>query len=99
MKVQEFIKLVNDGKYPCMYEMEENVGSNAVLVDTGLDRKFYSGYVNAINVYQCDDGYVGALGPIEKFDEFANWEDLFEACFAEEYVAQRSVTYRPKDNN
>lgn len=99
MKVQEFIKAVNDGKYPSMYEMEENVGDKANRVISDLNRKVCSGYAKATVVYSCDDGYVGVTGPVEKFDECAMWEDCFEACFAEEYVAQRSVTYRPKDNN
>lgn len=97
MKVQEFIKAVNDGKYPSMYEMEDSIKGRGPLVEGGLNRKSFRHYVISTNVYQCDDGFVGVSGPTELFSECSSWADLFEACFAEEYVAQQSVTYRPKD--
>lgn len=80
-----------------MYEMEDFVEGRGSLVMDGLNRVSYRHYAVSTNVYQCEDGYVGVTGPTELFSEYSSWDDLFEACFAEEYVAQQSVTYIPKD--
>lgn len=50
----------------------------------------------ATNVYKCEDGYVGVIGPWQLFSEQMSYKDLDTTCYAEEYQAVQSIEYKPK---
>lgn len=100
MKVQELIDLIIS-EYPIysMWDAEEIIGKKAEKVASGLDldeHRWYSIYSIATDVYKCDDGFVGIRGAYQSFSEQQGWSDIDVTCFAEEYEAVQTITYKPK---
>lgn len=61
MKVQEFIDLVNSSNFEEFSDIPENL---VKFVDSRCDVKFSldETYITSMNVYECDDGFVGCRG-------------------------------------
>lgn len=96
MKVQEFIKAVNDGKFYSLCEVEDEIKNCPKKVASGLDFDEHRWYSITTDVYECEDGFVGARGCSQLKSEMMDWSDACVETFASEYEAIQTITYRPK---
>ena len=62
MKVQEIIDLVNKESLYSLWDAKDVIGKNAKKVASGLELDEHRWYSTAVDVYQCDDGFVGVFG-------------------------------------
>lgn len=97
MKVQELIDLINNTKRDTplysLYDAEDVIPREVDKVASGLDLDEYRWYSTAIDVYQCEDGYVGIFGAYQSFSEMQTWSDISVTCDAFEMEAIPSVKY------
>lgn len=99
MKVAEFIEAINSKGMCSLWEVHDTYGygDNAPKrVAEGLSLDEHRWYSTAVNVYECEDGYVGVFGAYQSFSEMQNWEDLDVTCEASEYEPVQTTTYKPK---
>lgn len=62
-------------------------------VATGKYESAYKDYTSAINVYKCDDGVLGVMGPYRKYSESIKWEDLKMQCTIVPIKEVHTITY------
>lgn len=96
MEVQEIIDLVNKEPLYSLWDAEDVIGKNAKKVASGLKLDEHRWYSTAVDVYQCDDGFVGVWGAYQSFSEEQAWEDIDVVCEASKYKEVPSVTYEPE---
>ena len=96
MKVQEIIDLVNKESLYSLWDAKDVIGKNAKKVASGLELDEHRWYSTAVDVYQCDDGFVGVFGAYQSFSEEQTWEDIDIVCEASKYKEVQSVTYEPE---
>ena len=99
MKVQEFIKLVNESETPLysLYEVKELEFKHKDFperVMRGLNPGKYWWYEVSTDIYQCEDGYVGVTGVAQVYSEQMSASDCCYECHAEEYVQVQTITYK-----
>ena len=100
MKVQEFIKLVNESEEPLysLYMVEElecdHEGDFPKRVMRGLNPDKHRWYEVSTDIYQCKDGYVGVTGVATVYSEQMSAEDCYYKCHAEEYEQVQAITYK-----
>ena len=96
MKVQELIELVNGGKFYSLYEAEDAIPVDVEKVASGLELNEHRWYSTAVDVYKCEDGFVGIRGAYQSFSEMQTWKDIDVICGACEYIAKITITYVSK---
>ena len=96
MKVEEIIDLVNKEPLYSLWDAEDVIGGKAKQVASGLKLDEYRWYSTAVDVYQCDDGFVGVWGAYQSFSEMQTWQDIDIVCEASKYKEVQSVTYEPE---
>lgn len=98
MTVKELINIVEENPMLSLWEFEECYVDNMPVkrVASGLETDEHRWYSTAVNVYQCEDGFVGVRGAYQSFSEQQDWQDIGETCTASEYEEVRTVSYRPK---
>lgn len=100
MKVNELIDVINSNDFYCLCETWEKVNWRGVKrVERGLNLDEHRWYSTAIDVYECEDGYVGVFGVYQIFSEQMGCRDIEIRCHAEEYKAVQCITYVPKYEN
>ena len=96
MKTKELIDLVTNNNFFCLADVErelEKSGNPPHFIRQELGSYAASTYITLINIYQCDDGFVGVTGIVP--DEEYTPEDIDEPCTAEEYSPIPSTDYVP----
>ena len=100
MKVQELINLINntdrDTPLYSLYDAEDVIPREVNKVASGLDLDEHRWYSTAVDVYQCEDGYVGIFGAYQSFSEMQDWSDISVTCDAFEMKQVPSVKYVKK---
>ena len=96
MKVQELINLINEEPLYSLWDADDVIGKNAKMVASHLDLDEYRWYNMAVNVYECEDGFVGVFGVYQSFSESQTWEDINVVCEASRYKEVKTVTYIPE---
>ena len=97
MKVNELIEFIENHSIPSLYHLEDYEEMNNVeRVASGLDLDQHRWYSTAINVYKCDDGYVGIRSGYQIFSEDGGFEDLDIKTIACEYEEIMAPTYKRK---
>lgn len=98
MKVQELIDAVNNSEESIysLWQLEDVIPDLPECVAEGLELDEHRWYSVAVNVYKCEDGFVGVWGTYQSFSEMQGWSDIDILCEAEEYKQVPSVTYVPK---
>jgi hypothetical protein len=100
MKVQELIDLINnterDVPLYSLYDAEDVIPREVDKVASGLNLDEHRWYSTAIDVYQCEDGFVGIRGAYQSFSEMQDWSDICFTCYAFEMEAVSSVKYIKK---
>lgn len=91
MKVKELITLVNNNFFYSLHDLVE-IENFPECVDEGLELDQHRRYSTAVNVYKCEDGYVGIYGVYQNFSEQQDYKDIGIKCLAEEYI---KVPYAP----
>lgn len=97
MKVRQLIDLIN--KENDLYTLEEAydiIPSNIERVKSGLELDKYRWYSKAVDVYKCEDGYVGVSGVYDIYSETDSPMDIGVSCSASEYQEVLTVTYKKK---
>ena len=94
MKAQELIELINSEPLYSLWDVDDVIDSDTTKVAEGLNLDQHRWYSKAVNVYKCDDGFVGVCGPYQLFSEILVWSDT-EACEASLYKEVKTVTYEP----
>ena len=97
MKVKELIDIVNYSDFYCLGEVEDEVDRRAKQVEHGSALDNHRWWSTAIDVYECEDGYVGVFGVYQIFSEQMSCRDIEIRCYAEEYKAVPYITYVPKE--
>lgn len=97
MKINELVNLLKD-YYPLysLYDADEIMSKHATLVAYNLYPEEHRWYESSTNVYECEDGYIGITGPSELYCEHNTWKDIDEPCFASEFIAVHTITYKQK---
>ena len=95
MKVKELITLVNNNFFYSLHDLDE-IENLPKCVAEGLELDQHRWYSTAINVYKCEDGFVGIWGIYQSFYEYQDYKDIGIKCVALEYEEVPSVTYKPK---
>lgn len=98
MKVQELINAVNNSEESIysLWQLEDVIHDLPECVAEGLELDEHRWYSVAVNVYKCEDGFVGVWGTYQSFSQMQGWSDIDIHCEAEEYKQVPSVTYVPK---
>jgi hypothetical protein len=98
MKVQDLIELINNN-----VELYHNADAEDLLYkhnvkkiayNLGIDRHRW--YETSIDVYKCEDGYVGITGISKIYFERMSSIDCGVHCYAEEYEPVQITSYKPK---
>lgn len=98
MKVKEFIDIIDNNDIYSLYDVcdyiEDQIKVGEIKrVATGLELDKHRWYSTAVDVYQCEDGYVGVEGAYQSFSEYDTWKDLGIICEAAEYKPVETITY------
>jgi hypothetical protein len=93
MKKEELINLINDAHCCSLWQAEDIIPREIPQVAEGLKLDQHRWYSTAINVYQCEDGFVGVWGAYQSFSEMQMWEDLDVICEAFPMKAVQTITY------
>ena len=96
MKKKELIDLVNNDCLYSLYDVEDVIPKEVQCVATDLDIDRHRWYSTCVNVYACEDGYVGILGVNELYSEMMTFRDCGCPCEASEYEEVTTITYKPK---
>lgn len=98
MTVKELINIVEKDAMCSLWEFEECYVDNISVkrVASGLEEDEHRWYSTAVNVYQCEDGFVGVRGAYKSFSEQQSWQDIGETCTASEYEEVQTVSYKLK---
>lgn len=68
-------------------------------VAQGLELDEYRWYSTAVNVYECENGFVGVYGVYQIFSEETDPSEIGIQCVARLYKQVPSVTYKPVFND
>lgn len=68
--------------------------SNAL--QKGLEIDKHRWYSTCVNVYACEDGYVGIRGVNDLYSDSMDYSDCDCCCAASEYEEVITITYKPK---
>lgn len=93
MKREELIEKVNDAHYKSLWEAEDEMGHEVEKVAEGLDLDEHRWFSTAIDVYRCEDGFVGIQGAYQSFSEMQSWSDIDWDCTAFPMKEIQTVTY------
>lgn len=97
MKTQEIIDLINNKPLYSLNDAKDVIGEKAKQVTR---QRTNAGncmpYSTDIDIYQCDDGFVGVYGISHLFTKEETLEDMGVVCQASEYIKEVKVWYWPK---
>lgn len=93
MTKQKLINQVNEAHYMSLWEAEDHIPREIPQVAEGLKLNEHRWYSTAINVYKCEDGFVGVWGAYQSFSEMQMWEDLHVICKAFPMKEIQTITY------
>ena len=96
MKKKELIDLVNNDCLYSICEAEYIMPQEVQCVATDLEPDKHRWYSTCVNVYACEDGYVGVWGVNQLYSEMMCFSDCDCPCEAEEYEEVTTITYKPK---
>ena len=96
MKKKELIDLINNDCLYSLYAAEDIIPRDApcVATDLNIDRRRW--YSTCVNVYACEDGYVGIWGVNQLYSDMMMFSDCDCPCEASEYEEVTTITYKPK---
>ena len=98
MKVQDLIELINNSKeLYCLDTVASIIPNDIKCVAAELNINRHRWFSTAVDVYACEDGYVGILGINDIYDECAEPIDCDFPCTACEYVEVQNPSYQPKN--
>ena len=96
MKKKELIDLINNGRFPSLYDAEGIIPEEVQCVAEGLEKGRHRWYSTCVDVYICEDGYVGIRGVDDLYSEAMVYSDCNFCCEASEYKAVATIIYKPK---
>lgn len=95
MKTQEFSKLVNTtlGIYS-LYDVDRLISENGVTakrIASAIDSERHKWYMTAVNVYQCEDGFVSVRGVYQNPGAHYSIEGVIvQRCKATAYIEENT---------
>ena len=96
MKVKEFIKMVNEGEFWSLWEVDDSDLGDFERIQSGNDLDQHRWYSTAEDIYKLEDGYVGVYGLYQIFSEIGYAKDYDVKCVAYEVEPVPSIKYIPK---
>lgn len=96
MKKKELIDLINNDCFYSLYDAEDIIPKEVKCVATDLEIDRHRWYSTCVNVYACEDGYVGIHGVNRLYSEMMDYSDCDCHCEASEYEEVTTITYKPK---
>lgn len=97
MKVKDLIKLINNSEnLYCLGDVEDIIPRDIECVASELDVDKHRWFSTAVNVYACEDGYVGVYGVNTIYSEYMAPRDCNYPCGALEYEPVQITSYKPK---
>ena len=93
MNREQLIEFVNNSHFKSLFEAEDNIPSGINKVASGLDLDEHRWFSTAIDVYRCEDGFVGIQGAYQSFSEMQSWSDIDWDCTAFPMKEIQTVTY------
>lgn len=96
MKKKELIDLVNNDCLYSFHDVEDVLSECVQCVATDLEIDRHRWYSTCVNVYACEDGYVGIFGVNDLHSEGLDYSDCNCLCKASEYEEVTTITYKPK---
>lgn len=96
MKKKDLIDLVNNDCLYSLYDVEDILPEVVQCVATDLEIDRHRWYSICVNVYACEDGYVGIRGVNQLYSETMIFSDCDVICEAKEYEEVVTITYKPK---
>lgn len=97
MKVQDLIELINNSEdLYCLSDAEDIIPIDIECVASELDVDKHRWFSTAVDVYACEDGYVGVCGINTVYDENTDPRDCDFPCKAFEYEPVQITSYRQK---
>ena len=96
MKKKELIDLINNDYLYSIYDAEDIIPKDVQCVAKGLEIDKHRWYSTCVNVYACEDGYVGIRGVNDLYSDSMDYSDCNLYCAASEYKAVATITYKPK---
>lgn len=98
MKKKELIELINNDCLYCLTDAEDIVPAEVECVGIDLNPDRHRWFSTSVNVYKCEDGFVGIRGVDQLYSEGMDYVDCDYHCEASEYEEKTTVTYIPKNN-
>lgn len=95
MKIQELIDAVNSQEIYSLWDLDNFIPNLPECIAEGLEKDKSWLYDTAVNVYKCEDGFVGIWGVYHNYED-CSCKDYEITCIATEYKEVPSVTYVPK---
>lgn len=96
MKVKEAIGKINSEQCYSIWDAENLLEGNYILVARDLEIARHRWHETSVNVYKLDDGYIGIWGLSNIYSEMDRAEDFRIPCEADEYEEVTSISYKPK---
>ena len=97
MKKKELIDLINNDCLYCLYAVEDIIPKEVQCVATNLNiDSRHRWYSTCVNVYACEDGFVGICGVNQLYSDMMTFSDCDCHCEASEYEEVQTITYKPK---
>jgi hypothetical protein len=98
MKVQDLIELINNSEdLYCLEDAEDIIPNDINCVASELDVDKHRWFSTAVDVYACEDGYVGVCGVNTIYSEYMSPRDCNYPCEAFEYESVQIISYKPKN--
>lgn len=97
MKKQELIDLINcsEESFDSLFAAECAIPLDVVKVASVIKQETYRWFTTAVDVYKCEDGYVGVCGVQMLKSECMSASDCDWHCGAREYKEATTITYIP----
>lgn len=98
MKKKDLIDLINNNE-KCLYSIfdaEDIIPKEVKCIERELELDKHRWYSICVNVYACEDGYVGIRGVNQLYSEMMVFSDCDVICEAKEYEEVTTITYKPK---
>ena len=96
MKTKELIDLINNGCLYDLYDAEDIIPREVQCVAKDLEIDKHRWYSTCVNVYACEDGYVGIRGVNDLYSDSMDYSDCDCCCTTLEYEEVTTITYKPK---
>lgn len=96
MKKKELIDLINNDCLYSLCDAEDVIPKEVKRVATDLEIDRHRWYSTCVNVYACEDGYVGIYGVDQLYSSGMTFSDCDCHCEASEYEEVTTITYKPK---